>query len=167
MPFISVLKCCNREKRPGQLGTGKCVVQLSLEGRESVFLWQLPHLTAVQSALLRIRENSAFQQIPAICLMTTSLQSAHLECLTSSAIPRAASVGQLEDPWEENLYFATWLLFPNLVEILEDNIQLIILSWFFFLHLVAFGVYITNSHRSWRGDKWHQEASSPQKISRG
>ena len=40
--------------------------------------------------------------------------------------------GQLEDPWEENLYFATWLLFPNLVEILEDNIQLIILSSFFF-----------------------------------
>ena len=47
-------------------------------------------------------------------------------------IPRAASGGQLEDPWEENLYFATWLLFPNLVEILEDNIQLIVLSSFFF-----------------------------------
>ena len=86
--------------------------------------------------------------------MTISLQSTHLECLTSSAIPRAASGGQLEDPWEENLYFATWLLFPNLVEILEDNIQLIVLSSFFFLHLDAFGVSIANSHGSWGGDKW-------------
>lgn len=42
--------------------------------------------------------------------------------------PRAAFWGQLEDPWEENLYFATWLQFMNLIEILEDNIQLNIIS---------------------------------------
>lgn len=84
--------------------------------------------------------------------MTTSLQSTHLECLKSATLPKAAFLGQLEEPWKENLYFATWHRFPNLVEILEENIQINIIPWFFFSSSWCF--FSTRSQEPWKLREW-------------
>lgn len=84
--------------------------------------------------------------------MTISLQSTHLECLKSSVLPGAAFGGQLKDPWKENLCFATWLWFPNLVEILEENVQLNIISWFFFPS--PWCCFSTHSQQPWKLREW-------------
>lgn len=121
-----------------------------------LFPWQLPHLTAVHSALFGTRENLAFQQIP--CHLPSDYQPTVKTpwMLKICSVPKGCLLGAIRRSMrKKNLYFATWLRFPNLVEILEANIQINIISWFFFffLHLGAFIVPIA-SKQPWKRREW-------------
>lgn len=135
-----------------------------------LFPWQLPHLTAVHSALFGTRENLAFQQIP--CHLPSDYQPTVKTpwMLKICSVPKGCLLGAIRRSMrKKNLYFATWLRFPNLVEILEANIQINIISWFFFFFPSPWCFYSTHSQQAAMEAEGvtngHQEGLRPQKIS--
>ena len=123
-------------------------------GGKASFLDSYPHLTTMQSALPRIRENSAFQRIP--CHLPDDYQPAVNTpwMLNILSDPKGCLWGAIRRSMGRKsllCHLASVSKFSwNSGRQHSANCSFLI----FFLHLHAFGVSVAKSRGSWGADKW-------------